>query len=366
MKVMAAAVLIALSGSSFCAGEVSPTDLPAAFDRASKTSKKAAETITLRPKSRRRAIFRIISWNIQTFGSGLNPNREAAYASLLDHMFSTRRSAKILAIQELAQDGGADKFSGLLPGGSDRWNQAFQDTSDAQDNGFYTQNQVEVHWEQFLFASQDSSGRWRPDRDAMQHPARVAHMRVGDFDFTLITLHLTFRGGETDATVAELRNVLDWLEAYFKDPENDPDVVITGDFNLPTAAGRTGSKPALEEIIAQYPVFGPAYDEKGRRVPSPTELFCLVDEPTSRASGQPARNYDHFILSGDTYHEEYVAGSAGRMPAEFIHSVERAHSVYVSDHYPISSGFIYKNVANDGSRIRLDQPGWVNSVPPKN
>ncbi len=311
-------------------------------------------------RARRRSIFRIISWNVQTFGN-LNPKREAAY-DMLGEMFSKKRSAKILALQEIANDTGSKKFSELLPGGEDRWNKGFQNTNDSQDNGFFTQKSVGVDCEEFLFAREDEEGRHRRRGDRAVHPVRAAHMRVGDFDFTLITLHLTFKGGKTAASAEELKHILRWLEDYFDNPENDPDVILAGDFNMTTEAGATkANKATLESVINGFPTFNRVYDKDGKRVPKATEMIPLVDVPTSRYKGEPKNNYDHFIISGDVYDEEYVGGSAGPIPSDFIKAVEKIHDVYVSDHLPISAGFLSKGVGNDGRAIHPDQNGPTSS-----
>ena len=311
---------------------------------------------------KRRSIFRIISWNVQTFGK-IKPEREAAF-EMLGAMFSSNRSAKILALQEVANDTGLGKFGDLLPGGKERWSGTFQNTNDSQDNGFFTQKSVTVDCEEFLFAREDEDGRWRRRPELQKHPARAAHMRVGDFDFTLITLHLTFAAGETDKSGEELRNIFRWLEDYFDNPANDPDVILAGDFNMTTQKGKGDSsskKPVLEDIINDFPTFARMYDSNGKHVPRPTELISLVDVPTSRYKGSPRNNYDHFILSGDVFYEEFAHGSAGPIPSDFIEAAEKAHNIYVSDHLPISAGFQSTGAGNDGEAIKTDQNGPTSS-----
>jgi exonuclease III len=325
---------------------------------------KQVDSMTYRDlmRKKRRSIFRIISWNVQTFGN-LKPERAAAF-DMLSEMFSKNRSSKVLALQEVANDTGLGRFSDLLPGGKDRWNDTFQNTNDSQDNGFFTQKSVTVDCEEFLFAREDTDGRWRRRPDRQMHPARAAHMRVGDFDFTLITLHLTFAKGDTKKSGEELRNILRWLEDYLDNPENDPDVILAGDFNMSTRKGKGSSrskKPVLEDIIKDFPTFARMYDSEGKHVPRATELISLVDAPTSRYKGTPKNNYDHFIMTGDTFYEEFVKGSAGPIPSDFIEAAEKEHDIYVSDHLPISAGFQSKGIGNDGEPIRTDQIGPTSS-----
>ncbi|MBI2362494.1 MAG: hypothetical protein HYV15_03820, partial [Elusimicrobia bacterium] len=148
-------------------------------------------------RSSPRPVVRILSWNIQTFGTSVSPQREAAYGEILGQMLSATRSARIMALQEIANATGAAKVSGLLPGGTDRWQGSFTNTNDGMDNGFFAARDVGMDCERPLFAERGDDGRWRGDREKMAHPPRAAHIRVGELDFTLITIHLTFKGGDT-------------------------------------------------------------------------------------------------------------------------------------------------------------------------
>lgn len=304
------------------------------------------------PKTRRQ-VARIISWNVQAFGANITPEREAAYRDILGHMLSETRSARILAFQEIANGTGAAKIQNMLPGGADgdRWRGSFTNTDGAMDNGFFAEKNVNMGCERPLFASQDETGRWRRDRERMMHTPRAAHMRVGGFDFTLLTVHLTFGGANRAGTAKELGTLLEWVRAYLAKPGADPDVVITGDFNLPTRRGRTDERgPTMEDVISQHPL-----GQTAAGVPLPPwGLVTLIDAPTSRNDTGTARNYDHVIMTGDAYNEEYANGSAGVIPPEYINAVERKHGVRVSDHYPISVGFFVEGNGNDGRAIGPD------------
>lgn len=302
--------------------------------------------------------IRIVSWNLMNFGEGIAPERLKAYKSILEHMFTDSRSAKILAVQELgSKDRGAQQFDELLPGRDGRWNVGFGDTSDFQDNGFFTRKGIVVNCQKTLF-KEGSAKSW--------HPARLAHMRAGNFDFTMVTLHLAFAKDEPGRTQRELKHVLDWLKEYLADPKNDPDVIITGDFNLPTRKGKEQSARGsqekwtpIEDIIDAYPEFRSETEANGTGARKPTALYALVDDLTSRSDGEPANNYDHFIMTGDVYDEEYVQGSAGMIPPNYIHRVEGGRDVLVSDHYPITARFRSGGPGNDGKNIMPDGPGPV-------
>lgn len=343
----------AVMAFALAASAATGTDFSESYRTLSLKTKEGASSIDgtaaqFKPLQRRQ-IFRIISWNVQTFGGNINPAREKAYAQLLDNMFSSSRSSKILAVQEIANDLGKDIFQKHLPGGADRWNQSFQNTNSSQDNGFFTQRQVAVHCEQFMYAKRGEDGRWRSDPDRIKHPVRVSHMQVGSFDFTLVNLHLTFHGGDSNASIGELQHVLAWLSDYLADPNSDPDIIISGDFNL--------DANTLRGVIQQWPQFRYEYDERGEVVPKSSMLIALIDEPTSRSRGVPKNNYDHFIMSGDVFYEEYVDGSAGAMTPSLLEAIERKNDVYVSDHLPISAGFYSSGLGNDGRPIGPDATG---------
>lgn len=173
------------------------------------------------------------------------------------------------------------------------------------DNGFrFQKNAVAVRdGSVFLHsATLDGSGRVILDDALSRHPPHIAHFAIGDFDFTLITLHLTFQEGDTQESVRELRNILDFLDAYFYTPGHDPDVIITGDFNAPSQLSGEAEDDglAIDGVLAVDLRF-----QAGER-----RFVVTVHEKTSRkANGEPNENYDHFILSADCL-EEFIRNPA--------------------------------------------------------
>lgn len=273
--------------------------------------------------------FALVSWNVQTFGA-VKPARQALCREAYQDVLST--GVLVLAIQEIANDKGERIFQSLLPGGADAWSASFQDTSDSQDNAlFFRNDRVSAPRRGFLYADAVSG---RPDRAKAAHPIRWAHVRVDDFDFTLVTVHLTFKKGDASAAKKELWALLDWLSDYLADPKNDPDVIVAGDFNLPSEKGRLESRRAGE---ARWMSIESVIREHGKLSEGPSRLTVLVDEPTSRDEGGPVNNYDHFLVSQDVF-EEFL--SAGRGPTAIPK---------VSDHYPILGWFRSK-----GPGVALD------------
>jgi uncharacterized protein (TIGR03437 family) len=290
----------------------------------------------------------LVSWNIQTGGTSAAagaarpPMVKAALASMFGGTY------QILAAQEIPNAESADLLRTLLPGGAPTWQAWFSDTTDSMDSGYWYRMGITLRDAFTLFVGdqKDASGRFIPDTTRTTHPPVVAQFEAGDFDFTLINLHLTFADGDTSESVRELRYVLDYLDWYFKQPEHDPDVIVCGDFNIPSAlSGQTGRGGiTLDSAFDQDPRF-----QSGER-----RFVVTVHQPTSRGSaasgGEPASNYDHCVLSADTM-EEFV--QARRVDTSILTDhPEDPEARLTSDHFPVVAFFKTKGegVSLDGRR----------------
>jgi endonuclease/exonuclease/phosphatase family metal-dependent hydrolase len=223
----------------------------------------------------------------------------------------------------------------MLPGGPSVWDSAFTDTTDTMDNGFWHKSPAFLR-DSFLLLTtdrRDSAGRVITDEARALHPPRVAQFQVGDFDFTLITLHLTFADGDTAESIREFRGILDYLDWYFTHPDHDPDVIVCGDFNTPSLlSGQTGRNGiTLDEVFDKDPRF-----QIGER-----RFAVTVHDPTSRSSaasgGGPARNYDHCVVSADAL-EEFVQARLVSTNILTDHP-EDPEARLTSDHFPIVAFF---------------------------
>ncbi len=288
----------------------------------------------------------LISWNIQVGGTSTSAGapRPPMVGEALAKMFGG--TYQILAAQEIPSQGSAELLQSMLPGGPAQWDFFFFDTTDSMDNGFWYRAGVETYGSVPLFVTDRlENGRIVPDSSKAKHPPVVAQFRVGDFDFTAISLHLTFAGGDTEESVRELENVLDYLDWYFNQPGHDPDVIVCGDFNIPSRlSGQTGKNGiTLDSVFDGDPRF-----QEGER-----RFAVTVHEPTSRTSaakgGEPANNYDHCVLSADTL-EEFI--QARRVDPEILTShPEDPEERLTSDHFPIVVFFRTRGegVAPDGA-----------------
>lgn len=279
-------------------------------------------------------VFTMVSWNVQVFGKSVGAPRKRAVQEVLGRLFADP-AAKVFAVQELANEQGASTLHGLLPGTN--WQRSFENTRDSQDNGFYVREGAKINCSGFLYP--EGTG-------VFSHPPRMAHITVGSFDFLAISLHLAFEAGKDAEAEAELGRMLAWIGEYLKRPGADPDIVLVGDFNLPTTSGKELSVRSSE---------GQWTPLEGLLENAPARFTALIDEQTSRSGRQAANNYDHFVLSEDLLAEEFIAGSAKRAPPEWVHDAESANNgVRASDHYPIWAQFRSGGAGNDGKPIALD------------
>jgi endonuclease/exonuclease/phosphatase family metal-dependent hydrolase len=259
----------------------------------------------------------------------VSPARRVACSEAYGNAISSQ--VVVLAVQEIINRKGNGIFVALLPGSTREWRESFADTPSSHDNGiYYLVSRATVTAQGFLY--EDSQTR-KPDRTRVLHPARWAHIHVDDFDFTIISLHLTYKQGDTQASKRELLNILDWLDQYFKDPASDPDVILAGDFNLPSSKGKALSKRKKE---VGFMTLKSIIQAHGKFLSGPHKLTVLIDEPTSRSRKGPGNNYDHFILTQSAL-DRLI--KANRLPIDLVDKVDAGKDVRVSDHYPVMATF---------------------------
>ena len=277
----------------------------------------------------------LVSWNTQIGGTSVVPGapRPPMVQSALASLFSG--TYQLLAAQEVPSSDSASLLQMLLPGGTTTWQTSFFDTTDTMDNGFWYRNGITLRdsFPLFVTDQKDSSGRIIADSSESVHPPQVAQFEIGDFDFTLITLHLTFANGDTAESVRELREILDYLDWYFNQPDHDPDVIVCGDFNTPSLLSLQTGKDGitLDSVFDQDPRF-----QVGER-----RFAVTIHEPTSRNSaakgGLPVSNYDHCVVSVSTM-KEFI--QARRVAINILTDNPDDPEVRLtSDHFPIVAFF---------------------------
>ncbi|MDD5304596.1 MAG: hypothetical protein PHS14_15985 [Elusimicrobia bacterium] len=273
---------------------------------------------------------RLVSWNVQTLGKKASKAKKDALRLGLGRALAGA-GTMILAAQEIANDKGAETLSRQLPGEGRGWTMSFEDTSDAMNNAIFTGPGVRV----------DCSGNL--NIEGVMHPPHMAHLTVGDADFTLLSVHLTYAKGDASASADELKLIMAWVRAQAAKPGADPDFVIAGDFNLATGRGKALSTRSGDRS------WEPIEDALG------PGFTALVDEPTSRHGRQDAaNNYDHFLVSDRFLDEEVVV--AGAVNEAEVVMAEREAGTRASDHFPIALTFRKSGAGPDGRAIALDGP----------
>ena len=284
------------------------------------------------------------SWNTQVGGTSTDPGapRPPMVQAALSGLFGG--TYQLLAAQEVPNADSANLLTSLLPNGTVQWQASFFDSTDTMDNGFWFQHRATLR-DAFLLNVTNTvqSGQIVTDPTRAVHPPQVAQFAVDDFDFTLITVHLTFADGDTEQSARELRSILDYLDWYFSQPDHDPDVVICGDFNMPSLLSKQQGRDGLtvDSVFQQDSRF-----QVGER-----RFAVTVHEPTSRSSaaqgGLPVSNYDHCVLSADTLKAFVQARRVD--PTILTDNPQDPEARLTSDHFPIVAFFKTR-----GTGIALD------------
>ncbi len=273
---------------------------------------------------------RLISWNVQRLGKTASKAKKEALRLGLGGALAGAGPA-ILAAQEVANDRGAETLARQLPEEGRGWTMGFADTVDALNNALYFGPGVRVDCSDSLNIA------------GVRHPPHMAHVTIGDADFTVLSVHLTHAKGDAAASTAELKLIMAWVRAQAARPGADPDFVIAGDFNLPTVPGKALSKRVRDLS------WKPIEESLGRG------FTALVDAPTSRHGRQAAaNNLDHFIVSDDFVDEELVV--AGAVSSAEVTLAEREAGARASDHFPIAMTFRNSGTGRDGRPIATDGP----------
>ena len=273
-------------------------------------------------------VGRLVSWNVQTLGKKASKGKRDALRLGLGRALAGA-GPSILAAQEVANDKGAETLSRQLPNEGRGWTMSFEDTSDSMNNAIYTGPGVRL----------DCSGNL--NLEGVRHPPHMAHVTVGDADFTVLSVHLSYNKGDAASSADELKIIMAWVRAEAAKPGADPDFIIAGDFNLPTGRGKELSARSADRS------WEPIEEALG------AGFTALVDEPTSRRGREEsANNYDHFLVSDDFLDEELIA--AGAVDEREVVMAERSAGTRASDHFPIALTFRKSGAGPNGKAIALD------------
>lgn len=241
------------------------------------------------------ATVRIATWNLRHFGGQRTTDMRMVSKIITDNRFD------VMAIQEVQKDGsGVDVLLNTLMGTWRSTSLSPESRSGERLTFIYRGDHVQEVGQPELLPGASPG--------VFERVPYCATFRAGNFDFELVTVHLTWgKVEQRQQEVEELARLLPRLAAGQK----EKDIILLGDFN----EQRTRSN--LHYFV------GSGWD-------------TLVKEPTNLSSKEI---YDHILINA-TYSREY-AGDTGVYPFDEILFQNRDKEAVqsVSDHRPVWADF---------------------------
>ncbi len=226
--------------------------------------------------------------------------------------------AEIIALQEIENERALRRIMSFLP----NWNFIFEDNGGKQNLAFIFRDYIEVTGAELIKNRLAGIGRTRPPF--------MAHVRAGNFDFYIVTLHFkaTSRYDDTKEKVKrsfKIRkaqsNMLNTWARTILDSSKERDLVILGDFN-DNPDNKRGLLKALKE----------------------NAQLEFVTKDLRSCRNKNWRGVDHVLLSK----------SAGmrmlknsQRSYDFQYTFSKAESRRISDHCPVIVTFSLKAEDND-------------------
>lgn len=249
---------------------------------------------------------RVGAFNIQVFGQAklAKPEVMSALVEIAQHF-------DVLVVQEVRDrtEQTADEFLALINAESERSYEMYEGPRLGSTNSkeqyvlYFVPSRVEL-----IFADVLAD----PER-LFERPPLVAFLQAGNFDFTLVAIHV-----RPDDAAAELEALATVARLILEENPDERDVILLGDFN---ADGRY-------------------FDEQQLPVVFPPELFQVVITDDMITTTKTENTYDRIILTDGTIGHEYIADSAQPFVFDLVLSIDDLEFVAaVSDHYPVIAEF---------------------------
>ena len=149
--------------------------------------------------------------------------------------------------------------------------------------------------------------------DIFQREPYIASFRKGNFDFTLVGIHV--KPDDADSEIGHLADVVDSIST--KNP-NEKDIIVMGDFNAD----------------------GSYFDENNNTNPfkSTKHHWVIINDMDTMTKTD--WTYDRMIMMDATLHHEYISNSAAVFYFDKEYTLNDKKLVWnVSDHYPIYAKF---------------------------
>ena len=284
--------------------------------------------------------LRVGTWNLEQLGWRKDPPRPAdAHAKIA--RWIRELGVDVLAVQEI---GGPEPLRAIAAELGPRW--AFvlgsSGTFTARETGETTRISVGFLWNDArveLLQAEELGGFPRKiDKIDVFHRVPVSAVfrdREQGFDFRAVTVHLKAgRGADNERKRGlEARQLAEWFDGLRRDPKEDRDVLLLGDYNHTFGDGAMGelTRGGVLEVLD---------DANARKTPT----ILHFPEPI-----------DHIALSPELRRGEYVKASSTVHDRLAQESREAWRAVY-SDHLPVSATFRTAGDDDPDARFRPADP----------
>lgn len=253
----------------------------------------------------KRGTVRVAAFNVQVFGRSKRSKEE-----VMDYLAKIAREFDVMLVQEL-RDATQQTAPAYLEeinslSGPDyafvRSERLGRSSSKEAYAYFYNTSTVQ-HVNDYVWADED---------DVFEREPYIASFRSGNFDFTLVGVHI--KPSEAEAEIGWLDEVVD--EVLARNPDEN-DVIVLGDLNA------DGS-----------------YLDEDSASPMDGEYFWTITNDMDTTVAPSDNTYDRIVMLDDTLDHEYVPDSSGVFYFDKLYGISDPELVEdISDHYPIYAIF---------------------------
>lgn len=252
-------------------------------------------------------VLRVAAFNIQVFGK-----TKAGKPDVMDVLARTVREFDIVVVQEVrdATESVADTFL-------DRINSddgpRYAMVEGPRVGRTSSKEQYVIYYRPSTVEFLSSLTVADPD-DVFEREPLAATFRAGEFDFTLVAIHI-----KPDDAEAELAALADVAGSLLADNSSEQDIILLGDFNADCRY--------FDEDDGAHPLRAP-------------EFNWLIENDWDTTTSATDCTYDRIIVPEATAGGEYIDGSAAVFYFDSEYGLEDEDFVRrVSDHYPVFAEF---------------------------
>jgi endonuclease/exonuclease/phosphatase family metal-dependent hydrolase len=259
--------------------------------------------------------FELATWNIRILSDGSRDDSELAQiAPIIDRY-------DLVAIQEVRDTVVLDRLLAILPG----W-----DYIASAEVGNIAKERYAYFYRASIFTPLGTDHVFNDANDDFIREPYIAHFNAGEFDFTLVTIHVIY-GDTVEERRAEIRLLDDVLASVDSYNGAEDDVILLGDFNRPADDG------AWQILTHDF-----------------------VVDSSVKTTITDTSSYDNIWIDSVDTTEYQAFGEVYLFDEELFANDDDAASLAVSDHRPVSVTFSY-SFDDDGPGDWTETNGSVTS-----